>query len=832
MPDTVRGRGALATLFADNTTRAIEPQDQRDFLASAILRNTESSPADYDAMVAALPEDLGLSALAFQDPGEVAITGGTITGLLNPTGSSDAANKAYVDNVVNGLRTKEPVRAATTANITVGPSVGTPTIDGVALANGDRILAKDQSTAAENGIYTYLSAAGGSLTRSTDMDTWTEVPSATCWVMEGSTNADTVWVCTSNASGGTIDVTSMSWTKYYGAGIYQASHANLTAFAGLSLVADRLPYANGTGTLALATFTAAARTFTALADPNQDSVPIWDDTTGAYVFMRLGLYDYIKNVIGVEPLEYVDLEDASTYKTSYGLLFDGNQTSHLSCADHSDFDFSSSQKFTIIVIRNPRFYTYTNTQGIDSPLITQWDPDNGGSSSSAFYFGHGSSTGQGNSVRLSMATNASGSTSASVVTPNDDANNSPGTSCWMMACTYDGTQGTAADRARLYRDGVYIDKSTYVASGTLPASPQNSTAPIRIGIAGKGAWAAHKSKDAIFTTVVIKGVTWTDQQITDFAAAANGMPLSHNAAVNNPDIDLTGCVLYLHNDEQTGSRRYDHSGQLHHFREVLNSDFSTAGSVTRGEFVHELTSKGKNGKTYTPKTAPNSTDRSYQGKCIGGAPLLVSNMNGHKGLSTTGYHFLYALDGSSITATAAEVFQVRRIDTFLGDSSGETFEWSFNGEVDDTKYYIFGRAVRDGHCVGWCRIRNEDTTSDGGAAGPGTGSVDGAIALEGGGIKVSNWRVKGTGGAASYEHRVNGVDDTLTYNAGVPANMQNTSFDTVKPRDNTSIFALVRRGSAQVGPAVTTVGLMMVLPAITQQQNRDIESRLRAMYGT
>jgi hypothetical protein len=39
----------------------------------------------------------------------------------------------------------------------------------------------------------------------------------------------------------------------------QASSANLSAVSGLSLVSDRLPYANGTGTLALATFTAAGR---------------------------------------------------------------------------------------------------------------------------------------------------------------------------------------------------------------------------------------------------------------------------------------------------------------------------------------------------------------------------------------------------------------------------------------------------------------------------------------------------------------------------------------------------------------------------------------------
>jgi hypothetical protein len=47
--------------------------------------------------------------------------------------------------------------------------------------------------------------------------------------------------------------------KTYFDTLYQAVHANLTAFAGLTLVAERLPYANGSGTLALATFTAAGR---------------------------------------------------------------------------------------------------------------------------------------------------------------------------------------------------------------------------------------------------------------------------------------------------------------------------------------------------------------------------------------------------------------------------------------------------------------------------------------------------------------------------------------------------------------------------------------------
>lgn len=52
--------------------------------------------------------------------------------------------------VHGGLGMKAPVKAATTENIVLS---GEQTIDGVALATGDRVLVKDQDTAAENGIY-------------------------------------------------------------------------------------------------------------------------------------------------------------------------------------------------------------------------------------------------------------------------------------------------------------------------------------------------------------------------------------------------------------------------------------------------------------------------------------------------------------------------------------------------------------------------------------------------------------------------------------------------------------------------------------------------------
>jgi len=143
----------------------------------------------------------------------VALTTGTIS--TTPTSNTEIANKLYVDSVAQGLDPKASCVAATTVNITLS---GTQTIDGVALIAGDRCLVKDQTTQADNGIYL---VAAGSWTRATDMDTWAEVPGAFTFIEQGTTWADTGWVCTSNA-GGTIGVTAITWVQFAGAGSYTA----------------------------------------------------------------------------------------------------------------------------------------------------------------------------------------------------------------------------------------------------------------------------------------------------------------------------------------------------------------------------------------------------------------------------------------------------------------------------------------------------------------------------------------------------------------------------------------------------------------------------------
>jgi len=153
-------------------------------------------------------------------------TGVFSSGQVNatPVGSTDIANKQYVDSVAAGLSWKQPVAIATLVNITLS---GLQVIDGYTTLAGDRVLVKNQSTAANNGIYI---AASGAWSRSTDADTWNELVGAITFIEYG-TQASSAYYCSAQP-GGTLGVTANNWSNFSVSATYTAGTGlTLTGFS-------------------------------------------------------------------------------------------------------------------------------------------------------------------------------------------------------------------------------------------------------------------------------------------------------------------------------------------------------------------------------------------------------------------------------------------------------------------------------------------------------------------------------------------------------------------------------------------------------------------------
>ncbi len=159
-----------------------------------------------------------------------------------PSNANDAASKSYVDSTINGLDVKESVHLATTAAGTLASDFANgDTIDGVALATGDRILIKDQADASENGVYTVN--ASGAPTRATDFDADSEVTAgAFFFVEEGTVNGNNGFTLTTNDDI-TVGSTNLTFTQFSGSG-------QITAGTGMTKSGNTLNVVGGDGIVA------------------------------------------------------------------------------------------------------------------------------------------------------------------------------------------------------------------------------------------------------------------------------------------------------------------------------------------------------------------------------------------------------------------------------------------------------------------------------------------------------------------------------------------------------------------------------------------------------
>jgi len=220
--------------------------------------------------------------LAPNGTGTVAVSSKRITGLATPTADADAATKAYVDSVAEGLDIKESCVAATTAalaavtyangasgvgaTLTADANGALAAVDGVTLLATERVLIKDQASALQNGIYivTTVGDAGAAfvLTRAGDMDgsPASEIPGAFTFIEEGTTQADNGFVCTTNAPV-TMGTTAINWSQFSGAG-------QITAGDGLAKAGDVLSVNVDDVTTAISGDAVIVKTSANLTTPN------------------------------------------------------------------------------------------------------------------------------------------------------------------------------------------------------------------------------------------------------------------------------------------------------------------------------------------------------------------------------------------------------------------------------------------------------------------------------------------------------------------------------------------------------------------------------------
>jgi hypothetical protein len=184
---------------------------------------------------------------------------------------------------------KQSVRVATTGNITLS---GTPTIDGVAILAGDRVLVKNQSTPTQNGIYV---AASGTWSRATDANTSALlVPGFAVFATEGTQRGGWVFL---NPVNPILTQSGLAFVPMTASRVFDEADAATTAATGNITL-------SGTPTIDGVTLTAGQRVLvTNQTNPAENGIYVvaagpWSRASdadaanemiaGAYVFVRGG----------------------------------------------------------------------------------------------------------------------------------------------------------------------------------------------------------------------------------------------------------------------------------------------------------------------------------------------------------------------------------------------------------------------------------------------------------------------------------------------------------------------------------------------------------------
>jgi hypothetical protein len=182
--------------------------------SSAITNITASSPITGGGASSSVT--ISIQDATTSQKGAVQLTDSVTSTSTTTAATPNSVKQAYdlAASAAAGLHFHDPVETATSSNITLS---GLSAVNGYTPIAGDRILVKDQSTQADNGIYV---AASGAWSRATDFDSWDEVYTSATYVKGGNLQGESF--ITTVASTGTIGVTAITWALFATDAVYSA----------------------------------------------------------------------------------------------------------------------------------------------------------------------------------------------------------------------------------------------------------------------------------------------------------------------------------------------------------------------------------------------------------------------------------------------------------------------------------------------------------------------------------------------------------------------------------------------------------------------------------
>jgi len=342
---TITGSGAItggsltdgtATLASGSLTGAVNLT-----ASGTVTASTKVSTPDVEGAaitITATGTDDSVT-LAPTGTGTIVASSKRITSLADPTGANDAANKSYVDSVAEGLDVKESCHAATTAalpavtynngssgvgaTLTADANGALAAIDGVTLTVNERLLVKNQAAALQNGIYTLTTVGDGSnpfvLTRAGDFDgsPASEIPGGFTFIEEGTTNADSGFVCTTNAPV-TVGTTAINFSQFSGAG-------SIVAGDGLSKSGNELSVNVDDVTTAISSDAVIVKTSANLTTPNI-GVANGDSFTASGAVQGASLTDGTATITSGAGSGFTTITTSGNVTTGAGNVIAGNVT--------------------------------------------------------------------------------------------------------------------------------------------------------------------------------------------------------------------------------------------------------------------------------------------------------------------------------------------------------------------------------------------------------------------------------------------------------------------------------------------------------------------------